>query len=207
MVRRTLLVCTCCFFLIAGTAGAQVSVPSLKPLSSTSAWFQVGDYSSTLRGIPSASSEYLRRARRFVHALRHQLNETVQVRDLRRRNAVRRQSRALRRELAADARDHAQGQRRKARSHYRERRREAKAIPDPQRRRAKLRRAARLFEKRKAEIQHSLDGNLREAGRAAASARAGARPRVRTLRRNDRGIAKTQNRELTYQFRALRNRS
>lgn len=60
---------------------------------------------------------------------------------------------------------------------------------------------------RKLEIQRSLDGNLSEAGRTAAQARAAARPRVRLLRRNDRRIAKVQNRELTYQFRALRNQS
>ena len=117
------------------------------------------------------------------------------------------QARSIRRGLIHKARDNARFQRGKANEHYRERRKGAQKIPDPQRRRAKLLHAKRLLTKRKLEIERSLLSNLRQAGRAANRARASARPRLHHLHRVDRNIARVQNRELGYQFRALRNRS
>jgi hypothetical protein len=182
-------------------------VPKLKPLEDTRPWFKVGDYSAKLKGIPSATPDYLRYARAKSRRLRHRLNNRVQRRDFHRRARVKRQARSLRRELKEQARADARVQRRKAKEHYRERRREAKKIPDAERRRKKLRHARRLLGRRQLEIQRSLDGNLREAGNRASNARDATRPRVRRLRRIDHGIARTQNRELGYQVRALRNRS
>ncbi len=174
MFKKSILVSCLCFVLVASSASAApLSVPSLKPLSSTRAWFEVGDYSSVLRGVPSASPEYLADARSYVHSLRHRLNQTVQRRDGHRRRAVYHQALRLRRQLSDDARANARGQRQKARDHFHERRREAKKIPDPQRRREKLRDARQLFTKRKLEIERSLLGNLREASRTAARAQVG----------------------------------
>ena len=208
MVKRTLVVFCFCFALVAsGASAAPLAVPKLKPLEDTRPWFKVGDYSTVLKGIPSASPEYLSYARAKVHRLRHRLNNRVQRRDFHRRASVKRQARALRRDLKGQSRAHARVQRHKAKDHYRERRKEAKKIPDAQRRRKKLRHARRLFTRRKLEIQRSLNGNLRQAGNRASNARAASKPRVRRLRRIDHGIASTQNRELGYQLRALRNRS
>jgi hypothetical protein len=208
MVKRVLLLSCLILALVAsGASAAPLSVPKLKPLEDTRPWFKVGDYSTVLKGIPSASPEYLRYARSKVHRLRHRLNNRVQRRDFHRRASVRRQARALRRGLKEEARAKARSQRHKAKEHYRERHREAEKIPDAERRRKKLRHARRLFTRRKLEIQRSLLGNLRQAGNRASNARAATRPRVRRLRHVDRGIARTQNRELTYQFHALRNRS
>ena len=207
MVKRVLLISCLCLALVAGPASAAVSVPTLKPLSSTHAWFRVGDYSLYLKGLPSATPSYLATARFRVKALRHRLNDAVQRRDRHRRQSVARQARSVRRALAHDARDNARAQRRRAQAHYRERRREARKIPDAQRRKAKLRHARRLLTRRKLEIERSLLANLRQAGNAARHARRGARPRLHHLRRLDRGSATIQNRELSYQYRALRNRS
>ena len=208
MVKKALLVSCLCFALVASSANAsQVSVPTLKPLSATSAWFKVGDYSLYLKGLPSATPDYLAQARYRVRSLRHHLNNKVKRRNRVRHRSVNGQARAIRRGLIHKARDNARFQRGKANEHYRERRKEAQKIPDAQRRRAKLRHAKRLLTKRKLEIERSLLANLRQAGRAAAHARAAARPRLHSLHRADRGTAKVQNRELGYQFRALRNRS
>jgi hypothetical protein len=208
MAKKALLVSCLCFALLTSHAGAaQLSVPSLKPLFATQAWFRVGDYSLYLKGLPSATPDYLAQARLRVRALRHHLNSTVQRRYRHRRHSVRRQARSVRREIVHEARDNARFQRGKARKHYQERRRQAQKIPDPQRRRAKLVHAKRLLTKRKLEIERSLLGNLRQAGRVAAHARASAGPRLHRLHRIDRSSAKVQNRELGYQFRALRNRS
>jgi hypothetical protein len=207
IVKKIVAVTCLCFALVASSASAAVSVPALKPLSSTQAWFRVGDYSLYLKGLPSASPEYLATARFRVKTLRHRLNNTVQRRHRHRRHRVNRQARSIRRELVRDARANAHAQRRKAQDHYRERRREAQKIPDVQRRKAKLRHAKRLLTRRKLEIERSLLRNLRQAGNAARHARRGARPRLHHLHAVDRGAAKVQNRELSYQFRALRNRS
>jgi hypothetical protein len=208
MVKRVVLLsCLILALAASGASAAPLSVPKLKPLEDTRPWFKVGDYSTKLKGIPSASPEYLAYARNRVHRLRHRLNNRVQRRDFHRRASVKRQARALRRELKHVARADARSQRHMAKDHYRERRREAKKIPDADRRRKKLRHARRLFARRKLEIQRSLNGNLRQAGNRASNARDATRPRVRRLRRIDHGIARTQNRELGYQLRALRNRS
>jgi hypothetical protein len=208
MVKKALLLSCLCFALVVGSASAaQLHVPHLKPLSTSSAWFRVGDYSTTLRGIPSASPEYLAQARITVHALRHRLYDTVQRRDRHRRSSVRRQARSLHRQLKRAARANAAFQRHKARGHYRERRHDARQIANPERRRKKLRHARRLFIKRKLEIERSRLDNLKEARHRTARARAPALHRAHHLRRVDRSVAHVQNRELGYQFRALRNRS
>ena len=99
MFKRVLLICLCSA-LVAGTAtsaSAAVSVPTLKPLSATSAWFKVGDYSLYLKGLPYATPDYLAQARFRVRSLRHHLSNKVQRRDRVRRRSVNRQARATRR--------------------------------------------------------------------------------------------------------------